>query len=586
MDPDFSENTLRDYLRIIFKYKTTIITIFITVMIIVFVWLELKTPVYKAQVKMLISAKKQIEAPYYRDLLFNVNSQVALTQSELVNSTPVLERAVKVLKLQKRTRDYEKEFYSPLKARLMDIKAKWLGNSRFKVPKKIESSLSNQEEFRLWRAIEVLKRVIKVEPISNTDLFTITVTDFDPTTAAMIANVVSRSFVICDLEQQLAEVRLRYGERHHIVMQLKDNIDRMTDKLSGMPLSYVDSIGPASIKIVEQAKIPFSPIVPNKSLILTLAFFMSVCAGIMVAFIFEYMNHTFKSAQEVEMFLNLPILGSIPKRKFKSKSLIKNIKRMTSYTQYCQKLSDRIYFLMKNRNLKSLLITAPSPLEGSTAIIANIGNLLSSKLGYKILIIDANLKTPTMHKVFNISDGPGLIDVLEGKVSFEEASQHLSPNLTILTTGKNSHKITPVLNFPKMHSNNMLTGHVNVIEGKVPLNKTNKRLNSKLGILSSSKVMHDPVPVLDSSKMSEVIKSAEEKYELIFVDYANLGNFKDICILSSYLDGIALVVSENKTRRHVIKALMAPLEEIRSNMVGVIFNNRTFVIPKIIYERI
>src|SRR5574337_792496 len=97
-------DTVRDYLKIIFRHKTVIITTFVTVMIIAFIGAELKTPVYEAQVKMLISAEKLIESPYYKVLTTGQTIDASTTQGEIVISNPVIERAVKALKDRKSTR--------------------------------------------------------------------------------------------------------------------------------------------------------------------------------------------------------------------------------------------------------------------------------------------------------------------------------------------------------------------------------------------------------------------------------------------------------------------------------------------------
>lgn len=556
MNLNSPRSTPRDYLRILFRHKSTIIITLIAIMMTTYIGLELKTPVYEAHVKMLISAQKQIDSPYYKDLSSAYkDTKIALTQAEIVTSTHVLERAAKALKLQERPFDYEKSFYTPLKAQVTDLKTKWLANLKTiwpvnsepkeseiqQEPQQVvseqeqEQEQKREQEYRLWIATENLRRAIHVEPIRDTDLFTITVNDFSPDEAAMIANAVSRSYIICDLEQQLAELQLQYEDKHQLVLQLKDNIDKMTDNLSGVSLSYIESIGPATIKIVEQAKKPFIPLGINKHLTLTLASFMGIFLGVMFAFGLDYIDHTVKSSQDVELFLNLPFLGSIPKGRLNGKTLIKDINQITPYTQFYKHLADQIYFSMKNKKLKSIMITAASPLEGSTGITANLCYYLSKKAGRKAIIIDANLKFPVIHKIFNIPENPGLSNVLEGEISFEEAVHDLGHNLSVLPAGKTS-------------------------------------LDSTL--------------LLDSTSMINVIKAAKEKYEFVFIDYADLKDFQDAYVLSSYLDGVVLVVNEGKTRYHAVKTLIAPFEEGKSNMIGVILNNRTFAIPKIIYKRI
>ncbi len=559
MDLNFSGSNLRDYIRVIFRHKAVIITSFITVTVSAIVGLELKTPTYESKVKLLISAQKQVESPYYRGLGSGIGGGISTTQSEIVISNPVIERAVKVLKLDERPFDYEKNFCSPLRAWEIDLRHKMNEMSKKILKKKPEpehilpeqadtlSQIENQagissvakevpwqaDAFR-W-AVESLKGRIKVEPIPDTNLFTINVKDFSPVAAATIANVVSRSYIIFDLEQQMAEFQLQYGEKHPIVVQLGNGMDKITKNLTGETLPAIEAIGPASVKIIEQALVPIKPTGKSKGLILLLATVMSLFLGGILAFGFEYIDQTFKSPQDVETFLNLPLLGSIPRKGFRDNALIADSKRMSAFIPPYQNLSDQIYLLMKDKNLKTILITAASPLEGSTTITANLVNFLANKAGHKVMVIDANLKAPATHKVFNIPDNTGLANVLEGKISWEKAAHDLGPNLTVLPAGNTS-------------------------------------LN--------------PTPLLDSTRMVNVIKAAKEKYELVFIDYANLRSFKDACVLSPYLDGIILVINEGKTRHHTIKPLLAPLKHKKANLLGVILKNRTYAIPKMIYERL
>ena len=128
----------------------------------------------------------------------------------------------------------------------------------------------------------------------DTNLFTISVSDFNPVAAAIIANVVSRSYVIFDLEQQMSELQLQYGDKHPIVMQLRDNINKMIQNLSGEPLPAVDAIGPASVKIIEQAQVPLYPTGTSKRIVIFFALIMSLFFGVMLAFGFEYVDQKLK----------------------------------------------------------------------------------------------------------------------------------------------------------------------------------------------------------------------------------------------------------------------------------------------------
>ena len=520
-------STLRDYLKVIFRHKSVVIVIFITIMISTFIGLEFNTPVYEANVKMLVSAIKEAEAPYYKEFSGGSTSATQ-TQREIATSNPVIARVAMALRVYERPLDYEKNFASALKSALLDFRVKKINNE-------LEKLTPEQRRIFLFRkAVEELKAGIKVEPLKGADILIITVRDFSPVGAAIIANAVSRSYVIFDLEQQIAELKLKYGEKYSTAIQLQNYIENLQKSLDGRPVSDIESIGPASVKIIEQAVVPLEPMkIVSKPIALALAFFTGIFLGIMFAFGFEYLDQTFKSPQDVEGFLKLPLLGAIPKRKAKDTLLIKDTKLITDYTQSYRNLSDQIYLLTKDKNLKSILITDAEASEETPAVIANLGIYLSHKAGHKALIIDANLRTPSIHRLFNISNKPGLADVLEGKTSFDDAIQNVDSTLFVLPAGD---------------------------------------------------TIFNPSTILDSFKLSNVIKTAKENYEMVFVACADLKNFTDAVVLSSNVNNIVLVINEGKIRRQVVKSAIAPLEQKKVNLIGVILNNRSFILPKIIYK--
>jgi len=525
-----TETTLRDYLRVLFRQKAVIITTFVTVMVTVALGLMLKTPVYESSVKLLISGEKQVEAPYYRDLIMGYrNVELALTQSEIVTSNPVIDRAVRATGLYQLPLDYEKSFCSPLRKIFVDIEVALFKRKLDKIPEDQRPSLL----FRL--ATEDLKKNIKVEPVRDTNIFTIKVRNFSPIGAAIIANVVSRSYVIFDLEQQLAELELKYGEKHLSVTQLRDNIDNMKKSLSGQPMSDVDAIGPASVKIIEQAQMSLKPTGIPKPLTMLLAFFMSIFLSIMLAFGFEYMDQTFKSPREVETFLGLAFLGAALKQRSKASLLIKDTKKETGYTHFYATLAEQLFMMMKDKKLKSVLLASALPSEGTSTVIANLGLYLSHKGGNKVLLIDANLRRSSLGKILGIPNITGLSDVVEGKETFDKAVHDAGHKLHVLTAG-------------------------------------HTELN--------------PITLLELSKTADLFKHVKDRYDVILVDSPDLQNFKDAVILAAHTDSAAIVVSEGKTRRQVVKAAIAPLAEKGANLLGVILNNRVFSIPKMIYERI
>lgn len=517
--------TLRDLLRVIFRHKLVIIACIITIMISVYIGLELRTPVYRAEVRMLVSGKMQRDLTVERSL---GPGSLVLTQMSLVRSKPIIERTVEALKLYQRPLDYERRYAPKLKSILIDYSTK-------DIKLALEEMTPEQKRSFLFNnAMGELSGNISTYVEGETSMFYIIVNDYNPEAAGRIANVLSRSYVIFDLEQQIAELQLTYGDKNETIVKLKKHIEKIQETLDGRILPDIEAIGPASVKIITQAGSGHMvQITPSKSSGLMAGFVISMVLGIALAFVFDFFDQTFKSPDDVEKFLNIPSLGSIPKRKARDKLLIKHTNPVTRYTQLFQNLSNRVYLSMKEQNFKTLLLADAEGSEETAVIAANLGIFLSHKSEYRVLIIDADLRNPSLHKDFDIPDTPGLTDVIEGKINFENAVHDLGSNLTVLPAGDSA-------------------------------------LN--------------PIALLESTEMSDVIKKAKELYEIIFIHCADIKNFSDAIILSSFTDSIALVINEGRVRRQIVKNAIDPFELRNIKIMGGVLNNHKYVIPEIIYR--
>ena len=85
--------------------------------------------------------------------------------------------------------------------------------------------------------------------------------------------------------------------------------------------------------------------------------------------------------------------------------------------------------------------------------------------------------------------------------------------------------------------------------------------------------------------MVDLVRHSKEKFDIVLVDCSPLSNFRDVVFLSSAIDGLVLVVNEGKTRRQAVKVAVDQLLEKKINVLGAILNNRSYVIPKAIYDR-
>ncbi len=489
---------------------------------------QLETPLYLASVKMMVEGNKKTDVDIYRKMSFGRKSMVT-SYAEMVKSRTVLERTVNSLGLDRRPLDYEKKFSSKLKAMLIDRRVK-------KINEELEKMTPDERQSFLFDiAMRNLEANVRVRTPADVTIFSINVADYDPAMAVKIANVISRSYVIFDLEQQVAELKLKYGEKHTTVVLLEKYIKKLYETLDGKLLPDIEAMGPASVKIIEQARTA-KPVATPGAFILVVSFVMSLFFGVMLVFIIDYLDQSFKSPQDVERFLDIPVLGSIPADKWKNNPLISgetnpvDAERIRPF----RKLSSRIYLLIKEKKLKTLLITDAEGSEDTAAVIANLGICMARNANHKVIIIDAGLKSPSLSRLFKVSGNQGLADVLAGKLSLDEAIRDVG--------------------------------------------------GSNLHVLPAGKTLPLPDDILESSAMADIIQTARERYDIVFLACADFKNFTDGVTLSTFADGVILVVNEGKTNRQVVRWAIEPLEQKKANIIGAILNNRRYVIPQIIYK--
>ncbi|MFH0974680.1 MAG: Wzz/FepE/Etk N-terminal domain-containing protein [Spirochaetota bacterium] len=590
-----NEINLRNIISAIFRQKLIVILLSPPIIVGIFIALIFQTPIYEAKVKMHIVGRSAVSATSYFDL---GSRPIHRTQMEIVKSNSVLKRAVIALKLDKRPIDYEKNFCHPLKKLLIDYRIRKIQNIPvYLTPEKLkEESINN--------AISDLRDNVSTELIPGTDIFFIIIKDYSPENAIATANVVSRSFVIFDLQQQYAELTQKYGAQHPSVQQQRDNIFSMTEKLSGEQLPELEAIGTASVKVIEQAISDNIPIGKSRSQTFLIAIMVSICASIGLAFLYDfYIDQTFKSPNEIVKHTGLPLLGSIPIRKYKDEVLI-NINKFNPsksellYSNFFEDLTDQLFIYMKVNKLKTILITSAFPKGGSSTICANIGLTLAQKMHIKTLIIDANFRNPSLHKLFNIKEGPGLSNMLEESKLIEyhaiitgSTNEH-QPRNNILEIVENSkHKITkkhvntePNNNIAKKIESTREELSLYDSELKIKTDEIIIHVDPRLDLLQAGNSSMTPFTLFNDSKIDATFKIIKSIYDAVIIDCTNLKEFKDTAILSSHSDGIVLVLNDGKEKRQIVKNSISYIKQKKGNPFGIILNKRRFPIPEIIYK--
>lgn len=520
--PAFLNITVKGIIDIIFRNKMLIIITFIICIIISLIGIQFVTPVYDANVKMLVRGQGVVSSETYAPIMGSVH----MTQAEIVKSYPVLKRVAIALELNNRSLDYEKNYCSELKKYYIDFQVK-------KIERELrELTPEKQEEMRLEMAIRDLRSRLSVELLPFTDIFVINIKAFSPEEAIETANVISRSYTMFDQIQQLAEVAMRYGEFHPTVLQLKDNIKFATENLSGKTLPDIEAIGTASVKIIEQASSDYAPVSKPKRIILLAALLASVGISFGFAIVLGLFNRKIKTPQEIVDYLDIPCIGSIPKKQLKDRYLINDSSQSTRYYEFYEELAEQIDVYLKTQSLKSALIVSPLYNKNHKYIVPNIGYFLSRIMSKKVLLIDFNLNNPNFVKIYSIKGSIGIGSSEIKKLSMDVVCKmDRGPDIII---AENSQK--------------------------------------KIEI------------VLRDIDFKSFIDQYKNEYDLILIDASSINNTKDISAISDFCDGTIMIIDENKLRGQILKNTLPRIMHHDSKILGGILNNRTFPIPEFIYK--
>jgi capsular exopolysaccharide synthesis family protein len=298
-----------------------------------------------------------------------------------------------------------------------------------------------------------------------------------------------------------------------------------------------------NISVADFAIPPETPIAPRRLTTVLAAMFLSTLFGMGLALFLEYLDDTIRTSEEVESYLQLPALAVIPtidsmtKRKLLlvganddgepkvNSELLIHMDPRSSLAEAYRQLRTSILLSTAGHAPKSLLITSSLPAEGKTTTAVNTAISLA-QTGAKVLIIDADMRRPRLHSVFNISNAEGLSTLLSSELSNDDI-----------------------------------------------LNTVQYDNDSKLNLLTSGPVPPNPAELIGSTQMAELLKILQSKFTHVVVDSPPIASFTDGVLIASMVDGVILVVHSGKSSRQVVRRSRQLLQDIGAKIFGVVLNN-------------
>ena len=291
-----------------------------------------------------------------------------------------------------------------------------------------------------------------------------------------------------------------------------------------------EGIRASNVQVVDPARVPLRPDRPRLAHNLLLALALGLAGGIGLAFLQEHLDSSLKTPTQVENYLALPMLGTVPLVRHKEQNgatpgasieLIAHHKPSSHAAESLRTLRASLFLATADGPPTRLLITSARPQEGKTCLSTNLAISLA-QMGRRVVLVDADLRRPRVHRVFDIPITPGLTNYLTGS----------SPLPQLLHA-------TPV------------------------------RL---LDVIPSGPVPPSPAELLDSLAMRTLLDELNKRYDFVVIDAPPVLGFADVPLLSRFAGGLLLVVRAGSTPRAIAKQTADYLLRLRAKVLGVVLN--------------
>ena len=330
------------------------------------------------------------------------------------------------------------------------------------------------------------------------------------------------------LQYARLERDLKLNENLYLTMKQKYEESRITE---------AGQMG--KVRILDPALVA-DKIKPNKKLNLLIGIIFGLGLAVGYAFIREFLDNTVKAVEQLER-KGLTVLGIIPDMHHQAGGPVKKQaknpskggtdfrRRLITYedpkspvSESYRSLRTNIAYASADKKIKSLLVSSPQPGEGKSTTTANLA-IAFAQLRKRTLLIDADLRKPVQHNVFDQPRGPGLSEYLVGEVEDIHSIIHATKveNLFIVTAG-----------------------------GLPP----------------------NPSELLGSKNMSKLVNQLEQEWDMILFDSPPIVAVTDASMISGEIDAIAMVVKAGQTDRAAVDRALDTIKNVKAPLIGVILN--------------
>jgi capsular exopolysaccharide synthesis family protein len=288
-----------------------------------------------------------------------------------------------------------------------------------------------------------------------------------------------------------------------------------------------------NVRVIDYAEPSWGPVYPRVQLNLIVGGLLGLMLGIGFAFLLAALDSTIKSLEDAEAVRGLLCLGFIPsiplvagQKKRKPTELAVHLAPSSATAESCRSIRTNLQFASPDKPLKRIVVTSPGPEEGKTTSAVSLA-ITMAQAGNRVLIIDADMRRPQLHRVFGVPRYEGLSTALSGEISPEQAAETLV-------------KTTDVPNLFTMPC------------GPTPPN---------------------PAELCQSDRLGKLLDHLCDGFDWVILDSPPLLTVTDPVLLGAKCDGTILVARTGQTPKASLQAAKRTLADVGTNVLGVILND-------------
>lgn len=282
-----------------------------------------------------------------------------------------------------------------------------------------------------------------------------------------------------------------------------------------------------NVQVIDYASPPLKPYKPNILFNVLIAGIMGLMTGVMIAFGFEHFDRTIRDEEDIRRRFPIPFMGKIPAASRSEVGILSKIvytNPLSNISEAFRVLKTSVLYTTRNDSApKALLVTSTQPLEGKTTVSCNLA-LTMVQSGLKVILVDADLRRPSLHKIFmsNVKNGSGMSTYLSGKTNIESIIYRTE------------------------------------IDG--------------LDVIPVGPIMQNPADLIDSKPMKQLIERLVKDYDNVILDGIPVMELADTRLLSRQVDGVLLVASMGIAHRDAFKNSIEELMKVGARIIGVVIN--------------